>query len=117
MEQLAILDVDWKITDTTTGILGYQYGHTAYTSPEYIIYPSGENPEGFPYGGGKYYTPPQNPGVGNAGYFANSRNSDQHFGFVGVNEQFSPTLTASLRVGGEYSGLLQLPHQPHVALR
>jgi Putative beta-barrel porin 2 len=95
IEQLAVLDVDWKVTDTTTGILGYQYGHTDYTSPEYLIYPSGSFAT-------KYYSPPVPIGVNSPGYSANSRNSDQHFGFVGVNEQFSPTLTASLRVGGEY---------------
>jgi len=94
MEQLATLDVDWKLTDTTTLIAGYQFGNTQYTSDEYIIYPSGVD-EG----------PWNNPaplGVGNNGYKANSRNSDSHFGFLGVDQSFSPTLTASLRVGGEY---------------
>ncbi len=94
MEQLATLDVDWKLTDTTTLIAGYQFGNTQYTSDEYIIYPSGadEGP----------YNNPAPPGVGNFGYKANSRNSDSHFGFLGVDQSFSPTLTASLRVGGEY---------------
>jgi hypothetical protein len=95
MEQLATLDARWKFTDQTTGILGYQYGHTAYTSPEYIIYPSGIYTSHF-------YEPPLPPGVGNAGYTADSRNSDSHFGFVGVDESFTPDLTASLRVGAEY---------------
>jgi hypothetical protein len=95
MEQLAKLDLHWKITDDTTGILGYQYGHTAYTSPEYIIYPSGIYAT-------RFYEPPLAPGVGNAGYTSDSRNSDSHFGFVGVDESFTPELTASLRVGAEY---------------
>jgi hypothetical protein len=95
MEQLAMLDLRWKVTDETTAILGYQYGHTAYTSPEYIIYPSGTYQKFFNAGA-------QAPGVGNAGYTANSRNSDEHFAFVGVDESFTPELTASVRVGGEY---------------
>jgi hypothetical protein len=95
MEQLAMLDLHWHITEQTTGILGYQYGHTDYTSPEYIVYPSGIYAT-------RFYEPPLPPGVGNAGYTANSRNSDQHFAFVGVDQSFTPELTASLRVGAEY---------------
>ncbi len=95
IEQLATLDADWKITDETTGILGYQFGHTDYTSPEYIVYPSGIYATHF-------YEPPLPPGVGNAGYTANSRNSDSHFVFVGVNQSFTPELNASIRAGAEY---------------
>ena len=40
MEQLGTVDLRWKVTPETTGIFGYQYGHTDYTSPEYIIYPN-----------------------------------------------------------------------------
>jgi hypothetical protein len=100
MEQLATLDADWKITDETTGVLGYQFGQTAYTSPEYIIYPSGGF-QGTP-STGNYYEPPLPPGVGNAGYKSNSRNSYSHFVFVGGDQSFSPELNASLRVGGQY---------------
>ena len=100
IEQLATIDARWKITDETTGVLGYQYGHTAYTSPEYIIYPSGTF-VGTP-STGNYYEPPLPPGVGNAGYHSDSRNSDSHFVFVGVDQSFTPELTASLRVGAEY---------------
>jgi hypothetical protein len=95
MEQLATLDLRWKVTDETTGILGYQYGHTDYTSPEYIVYPTGAYANHF-------YEPPMAPGVGNAGYTADSRNSDSHFVFVGVDQSFSPELTASVRAGAEY---------------
>jgi hypothetical protein len=95
MEQLGTIDLRWKFTDETTGIFGYQYGHTAYTSPEYIVYPSGTFAT-------TYYEPPLPPGVGNAGYHANIRNSDSHFAFVGVDQSFSPELNASVRVGGEY---------------
>jgi hypothetical protein len=100
IEQLATLDAHWKVTDETTGVLGYQYGHTAYTSHEYIIYPSGGF-QGTP-STGNYYEPPLPPGVGNAGYHSNVRNSDSHFVFVGGDQSFTPELSASLRVGGEY---------------
>jgi hypothetical protein len=86
MEQLGTLDLRWKATPETTGILGYQFGHTDYTSPEYIIFP------------GSYGAPPYT----SPGYLSNSRNSDSHFFFVGADESFTPTLNGSIRVGGEY---------------
>jgi hypothetical protein len=87
MEQLATLDLRWKATPETTGILGYQFGHTGYTAPEYIIFP----------------TPRYNPTTStNAGYLSNIRNSDSHFVFVGADESFTPDLTGSIRAGAEY---------------
>jgi hypothetical protein len=87
MEQLATLDLRWKATPETTGVVGYQYGHTDYTAPEYIIFPS----------------PPYNgPELGNTGYFSNIRNTDSHFVFVGADESFTPDLNGSIRLGGEY---------------
>ena len=84
MEQLATVDLRWKVTPDTTGILGYQYGHVDYTSPEYIILPgTGIGPNG-------------------AGYKSDSRNDDEHFGFVGADESFTPDLNGSLRLGVEY---------------
>jgi len=93
MEQLATLDLRWKATPETTGILGYQYGHTGYTSPGYIIYPSD----------GSYPSAPTTAAGGNPhGYHSNIRNDDSHFGFVGVDDSLTPELNASLRVGAEY---------------
>jgi hypothetical protein len=92
MEQLATIDLRWKATPETTGVLGYQFGHTDYTAPEYIIFP----------------TPPYNPPIGytggpqTAGFMSNVRNDDSHFVFVGADESFTPDLNASIRVGAEY---------------
>jgi hypothetical protein len=89
MEQLATLDLRWKATPETTGVVGYQYGHTGYTAPEYIIFPT--TPFGI------YNGPP-----GSTGYRSNIRNSDSHFVFVGADESFTPDLNGSIRVGAEY---------------
>jgi hypothetical protein len=86
MEQLATLDLRWKATPETTGVLGFQYGHTDYTAPEYIIFPA----------------PPYNGPLSPNGYNSNIRNSDSYFVFVGGDESFTPDLNGSLRVGGEY---------------
>ncbi len=87
MEQLGTVDLRWKVTPETTGIFGYQYGHTDYTSPEYIIYP---NP------------PYATAGALGTGYNSAVRDSDEHFAFVGADESFTPNLTGSIRLGGEY---------------
>lgn len=90
MEQLGSLDLRWKIVPDTTGLIGYQYGHTDYTSPEYIIYPG---------------TEPSAP----AGFRADSRNSDQHFGYLGVDHSFTPDFTGSFRGGAEYLDYYNIP--------
>jgi hypothetical protein len=94
IEQLAVLDARWKATPETTGILGFQYGHTAYTSPGYIIYPYGPT--------SPYYNPPGAVPAASSGYHSNIRNDDSYFGFIGADESLTPELNASIRVGAEY---------------
>ncbi len=81
IEQLATVDLRWKATPDTTGVLGYQFGNVDYTSPDYIIGPTMATP---------------------AGYRSKVRDQDDHFFFVGADESFTPTLNGSIRVGGEY---------------
>jgi hypothetical protein len=95
MEQLATVDLRWKVLPDTTGVLGYQYGHVDYTSPEYIIYPHTDLPPGsYAY---------------KHGYRANSRNDDEHFVYVGADYSFNPNLNGSIRVGGEYLDYYKIP--------
>jgi hypothetical protein len=75
MDQTAAVDLRWKALPQTTGVLGYQYEHVNYTSPE-PLFPSTIT--------------------------ANSRNTDNHFVYVGADDSFTPDLNASIRVGGEY---------------
>jgi len=82
IEQLATLDLRWKATPQTTGIFGYQYEHVDFTSPEGIIFTT--------------FSP------SSATAYANVRNSDNHFVFVGVDESFTSQLNASIRAGGQY---------------
>jgi hypothetical protein len=93
MEQTATLDLRWKATPETTGVLGYQFEHTDYTAPEYIIFSPSPT-----YGG--YNVPPGLPGA--KGYMSDDRNTDSHFVFVGADESFTPDLNGSIRAGAEY---------------
>ncbi len=97
MEQLATIDLDWKVTDTTTALVGYQYGATGYTSGEFINYPYGPS---YPYA-----TPPGYPAAGGKNFLgdrSNVRNSYSHYGFLGVDHNFTSQFSASIRAGGEY---------------
>jgi hypothetical protein len=80
IDQTAAIDLRWKVLPETTGVLGYQYEHVDYTSPEYIIYPSAFGP----------------------GFRSNSRNTDSHFAYVGADQSFTPDLNGSIRAGAEY---------------
>jgi len=107
MDQLAIADLRWKVTDQTTGVTGYQFEHVDYTSPEYIINPpvdpaltgalAGDTEHGFP-----------------GGVKANQRNTDSHYVFVGADEAFRPDLNGTLRVGVEYVDYYKV-HQNQVS--
>jgi hypothetical protein len=87
MEQLATVNLNWKVVNELTGVLGYSYGHTGFTSPEPIIFAS-DATAADPFTADSIYS--------------KIRNSDSHFFFVGADERFLSTLSGSIRVGGEY---------------
>jgi hypothetical protein len=87
MEQQATVNLNWKMMNELTGVAGYTYGHTGFTSPEPIIFAG----------------PPGQQNFGNpANIFSQDRNSDSHFLFVGGDWQINSQLTGRVRVGGEY---------------
>ena len=90
MEQDASADLRWKALPETVGVLGYQYQHVDYTSPEDIIF-SGTGPLGSP----QWINGPGH-------YTASSRNLDAHFVYLGVDQNFTPNLSASARAGIQY---------------
>jgi hypothetical protein len=87
MEQLATVNLNWKVLNELTGVLGYSYGHTGFTSPEPIIFgPTATAAVPFT----------------TDSIYSQVRNSDAHFFFVGADEHFTSTLSGSIRAGGEY---------------
>lgn len=83
MDQLVTANLNWKMMKQLTGIVGYTYGSTAYTSPEPIVFASDN------------YNNPKN-------IHSESRNNDSHFFFVGVDRELTSQVTGRIRVGGEY---------------
>ena len=88
MEQLATLNLNWKVMSDLTGVAGYSYGNTGYTSPEPILFGPGATPAN-----GRYLP---------TDVFSQIRDSDSHFFFVGADEKFTQQLNGSIRAGGEY---------------
>ncbi len=81
IEQPIHIDGKWKISPQTTGILGYQFAMTDYTSDDLLT----ENPD----------------------YDSDVRNSRSHYIYVGTDHTFTPELNGSVRAGATVHGFLQ----------
>ncbi|MBI3874650.1 MAG: outer membrane beta-barrel protein [Verrucomicrobia bacterium] len=96
IEHLGHADLRWQARADTIGILGYQFGYTDQTSKDIITTIIGPQP-------------------------ASVRDARSHYGYVGVDENFTPELLGSLRVGYQYTeypkapaGLPQSSSSPYV---
>jgi hypothetical protein len=87
IEQTFHLDARYQLQPQTIGIVGYQYGDTAYTADEYI---GGAVTNNLGLVSGKLYR-------------SNVRNNSSHYGYVGVDHTFRPDLSGSLRAGARYN--------------
>jgi hypothetical protein len=79
VEHLANIDSRWHLWEQTTAIFGYQFGAVQYTS--------GENID----------SPLPSPFIASS-----TRNNYSHYVYVGLEHQFSQSLSASGRVGIQY---------------
>jgi hypothetical protein len=87
MSQPVTLNLNWKIMEHLTGVLGYTYENTAYTSPEPIAFgPMATHANPF----------------SKDSIYSQVRNNDSHFFFVGGDWNMASEVIARLRVGGEY---------------
>ncbi|HEY3862285.1 MAG TPA: outer membrane beta-barrel protein [Verrucomicrobiae bacterium] len=92
MEQLAEMELRWKVSAKTTAILGYKFRDTSYTGDGYVEYPYGPS---YPYNISE-------GGTSFSGRLSSFRNSEAHYGYAGVEESFNPNLTGAIRAGGEF---------------
>ncbi|HIG29064.1 MAG TPA: hypothetical protein EYQ50_15250 [Verrucomicrobiales bacterium] len=77
MQHLVGLDLRWQVVDETVAVLGYQYGNIHYTSDDGLD--AGDTVD------------------------ADTRDSDSHFIFVGMDRQFGGNFSAHMRVGAQYT--------------
>ncbi|MBI5774350.1 MAG: outer membrane beta-barrel protein [Verrucomicrobia bacterium] len=74
-EHLANADLRWKASTETTGIVGYQFGMREQNGNDLIA----------------------------AGVSSKTRNTQSHYGYVGVDHSFSSELSVNLRGGVQYT--------------
>ena len=97
VEENVSLDFKWHLQPETTLYIGYQFGWVDYTGNEPIaVVP--------------FVTPTFN-GV----YHSGDRDSMSHYGYVGIEQQFTPNLSANIRAGASYTDAYADPLFPTTA--
>jgi hypothetical protein len=90
IEESIALDLKWHILPETTAFIGYQFSLANYTGGE----PIAIDPVN-----GRIYT-------------SSDRDNFTHYGYVGVEQQFTPNLTGMVKVGGSYNDVYGDPIYP-----
>ena len=81
IDQSVALDLQWHVAPETIALIGYQFEWVDYTGNEPIA---------------------TDPVTGNT-YFSDSRNNTSDFGYVGLQRNWLPNLTTSIKVGVQYT--------------
>jgi hypothetical protein len=81
LDNVVHLDGRYQLQPQTVGIIGAQYRETLYTADQVIGY---------------YYD-------GVTPVMSSSRNARSYYGYLGVDHNFRPDLTGSIRAGGRYT--------------
>jgi Putative beta-barrel porin 2 len=81
IDQSVALDLQWHVAPETIFLIGYQFEWVDYTGNE----PIAINP------------------ANNKFYFSDSRNNTSDFGYVGLQRNWLPNLTSSIKVGVQYT--------------
>jgi hypothetical protein len=90
VEHVVHLDGRYQFAPQTTGILGYQFRETDYTGGQVI---------------GSYF-----PAVGpRVDVMSDERNARSHYVYAGVDQNFRPDLTGSLRAGARFTSYYNNP--------
>jgi len=89
IQQLIPVNLRYQVAPATVGFVGYSYGMVDYTSNEYLYF---------------YNSVAQSPR-------ADSRNYRSHYGYVGVEHNFTPVLSGGARGGVQYSDWYNLSNE------
>jgi hypothetical protein len=93
IEQDISLDLKWHILPETTAFVGYQFGWVDYTANEPIA----------------VVTPTASfSGI----YHSGDRDNYSHYGYLGLEQQFTPNLSATVRAGASYTDVYSDPLFP-----
>jgi hypothetical protein len=92
IEESAALDLKWHVLPETVAFIGYSFAWVNYTGDEPIAVVPLLNSTFI--------------------YHSSDRDSDTHYGYLGVQEQFTPNLTATVRGGASYTDVYGDPLFP-----
>ena len=98
MEQNVGTDFQWHFQPEMTGFVGYNFSWVNYTADQQISIPATVPP-------GKFVH-----------YYSDARNSRTHYGYVGVSDEFSPSLSGTIRAGVSYTDVYNDPVSPYTSL-
>lgn len=90
IEQNVGMDFQWQFEKETMGFVGYNFAWTRYTGSAYIQPYNSDDPPQY-------------------SYRSESRNNNIHYGYVGVQHEFSPNLSATARGGISYIDMYNDP--------
>ena len=100
MEQNVGTDFQWHFQPELIGFVGYNFSWVNYNGEGQIAPP---------------LPPPNN--IGNyTHYYSDARNSRTHYGYVGVSDEFSPSLSGTIRAGVSYTDVYNDPVDPYTSL-
>ena len=91
IEQNAGIDLQWHFQPETMGFVGYTFSWVRYTGDQKV------SP-----------TPLVGPFAG-VNYYSDSRDYNSHYGYVGVQHEFTPSLSGQARGGASYVDLYNDP--------
>jgi hypothetical protein len=93
VEQNIGTDFQWQYTEETMAFIGYAYSWVQYIGNSEISQQATILP-----GSGKIVN-----------YWSNARNSRTHYGYVGLSQVFTPSLSGTFRVGASYTDIYNDP--------
>jgi hypothetical protein len=88
LDHVVHLDLRYQIQPQTIGVVGYQFRETDYIGNQVI----------------GFYDPFQTRPI-----MSDARNARSHYGYVGVDHNFRPDLSGSVRVGGRFTDYYNNP--------
>jgi hypothetical protein len=96
VEESVALDAQWHVKPETTIYIGYQFSWVNYTGNEPIA----------------VFNTPTVPFV----YHSSDRDTDTHYLYLGLSQEFTPNLNANIRAGGMYTDAYADPLFPSTSL-
>ena len=103
VEQHIALDLQWHFQPETMGFVGYQFSWVNYTANELVSYSA--------------FADPHNALITDIIlHHSSDRDNQSHYGYVGIQHQFTPNLAATVKGGASYTDNYNDPYYPGTSI-